>query len=170
MIRSIQTRLRRAGLAALGSLLLMQAGATLADEPPAAPPAAPQYQDIDIDRLVTTARPEKKGTSAFFKPSPVRFSGRIKQGPRKRDVEYLYTALSFFPLDPKPQVSHRMFVETPGGHILPVYVDDSQVAGLEKLGEGAAATFSGWHVYNYSKGPAILVVGFERAPLAMLTP
>lgn len=157
--------------------LLMPGGAAATesmapDQPVTAGPSLeePQYQDIDIDRLVTTARPEKKGTSAFFQPSPVRFGARIKQEPIKRDVEYLYTALSFFPLDPEPKVSHRMFLDTPGGHPLPVYVEDSQVEGLTRLGVGTAVIVSGWHVYNYSKGPAILVTGYERAPLAMLTP
>lgn len=153
---------RRLGALLLGALLAL-AGAALAED------TAPAYQDIDIDRLVATARPEKKGTSAFFKPSPVRFNGRIKQEPRKRNTEYLFTALSFFPLDPVPKVSHRMFIETPGGHILPVYVEDTQVEGIKGLGEGTAVIFTGWHVYNYSKGPAILVVGYERAPVAMLT-
>lgn len=162
-----EKRTARLGAAVLTALLLALAGlATAAD----APPAEPRYQDIDIDRLVATARPEKAGTSAIFRPMPVRFGARIKQEPRQRDVEYLYTALSFFPLDPVPEVSHRMFLDTPGGHPLPVYVDDSQVEGLARLGVGTAATFYGWHVYNYSKGPAILVTGFERAPLAPTRP
>ncbi len=154
----------------LGVLLASLAGAAMGvsdTEKDADPATAIEYQDIDIDGLVKRARPEKAGTSVIFQPSPVRFGGRIKQEPHKRDTEYLYTALSFFPLDPEPKVSHRMFVETPGGHILPVYVEDSQVKGLKQLGEGTAVILSGWHVYNYSKGPAILIVGYERAPLAI---
>lgn len=156
-----EKRTARLGAAVLTALLLALAGlAMAADEPP----ADPVYQDIDIDYLVAVARPEKAGTSAFFQPAPVRFGARVKQGPRKRKVEYLYTALSFFPLDPEPKVSHRMFLDTPGGHPLPVYVDDSQVKRLKRLAAGTPATFYGWHVYNYSKGPAILVTGFERVP------
>ncbi len=157
---------RRRGAALLAALLLALAGLATANEPP----AEPQYQDIDIDRLVETARPPKAGTSALFRPVPVRFGARIKQAPAKRKVEYLYTALSFFPLDPVPEVSHRMFLDTPGGHPLPVYVEDSLVKGLKRLGEGTAVIVSGFHVYNYSKGPAILVTGYQRAPLALWTP
>lgn len=161
---------RRAAQGSLGALLLALGMLLAALVGPAATAAEPQYQDIDIDDLVARARPAKKGTSAFFQPSPVRFGARIKQEPRKRDTEYLYTALSFFPLDPEPKVSHRMFLDTPGGHPLPVYVEDSLVEGLKHLGAGTAVIVTGWHVYNYSKGPAILITGYERAPLAMLTP
>ncbi|AFL72261.1 hypothetical protein [Thiocystis violascens] len=176
-IKTLAARIGALSLA-LGLPLMTPGGAAAQtapaapDQPPtvAQPQAEPQYQDIDIDQLIKGARPEKKGTSAFFKPSPVRFGARIKQEPRKRDTDYLYTALSFFPLDPEPKVSHRMFVETPGGHILPVYVEDTQVEGIKRLGEGTATLFTGWHVYNYSKGPAILIVGYERAPLAMVQP
>ncbi len=161
---------RRLGPVALGVLLALAGAVVTANEPPAESAAAVLYQDIDIDQLVATARPEKAGTSVFFRPSPVRFGGRIKQEPRERKVEYLYTALSFFPLDPEPKVSHRMFVETTGGHILPVYVEDSQVQGLRQLGEGTAVILTGWHVYNYSKGPAILIIGHKRAALPMNEP
>lgn len=158
---------------ALGVMLVLLMGATVATEAPESgetPAVGIEYKDIDIDDLVQRARPPKAGTSVFFQPSPVRFGGRIKQEPHERDTDYLYTALSFFPLAPEPKVSHRMFIETPGGHILPVYVEDSQVKGLKQLGEGTAVIVTGWHVYNYSKGPAILITGYERTPMATFGP
>ena len=182
-MRSAVSR-RALGLVVLPAMLWLAQGALAAEDagtPPGEPPgpraetelqvqpaAGPvEFVPIDIDRYVATARPAKAGTRAIIRPSPVRFEGRLKQGPRPQKTDYLYTALGFFPLDPKPQVSQGMFVETPGGHVLPVYVDDTLLEPLKKhLAEGQAASFRGWHVYTYSKGPAILVVGFEPAPVA----
>lgn len=75
----------------------------------------------------------------------------------------MYQVLNFFPMNPRPVVNHRMFVTTPGGYIMPVYVEDQAVKtirdGLKE--DGKTVRFIGYHMYNYSKGPAILVTGFR---------
>ncbi len=126
--------------------------------------AADDFIPIDIDAFVAEQRPMTQGTTSLLPPSPVRFVARLKQYPQPRKVEYLYQVLEFFPMDPRPEVNHRMFVTTPGGHILPVYVDDRAVEGIrdDLKEEGAEASFYGYHMYNYAKGPAILVTGFQR--------
>ncbi len=121
-----------------------------------------QFPAIDIDHYVATQRPSEAGTTVMIKPRPVSFSAAVKQYPRSREVTYLYTVLDFFPLDPRPEVGHRMFVTTPQGHIMPLYVEGSLVDKIKhQLSEGGDyVAFYGYHVYNYSKGPAILVTGF----------
>ena len=122
------------------------------------------YTKIDIDKYAALQRPDRKGTTKIIRPKPVRFIATIKQHPKKRKVSYLYQALQFFPIDPRPEVNHRMFVTTPGGHIMPVYVEDGIVERVQKElpEEGPSASFYGFHVYNYSKGPAILLTGFDK--------
>lgn len=122
------------------------------------------FKPIDIDRFVAEQRPTREGSTSLMQPSPVIFEAGIKQYPHKRKVTYMYTVLEFFPMAPRPEVNHRMFVTTPGGHIMPVYVDDSIVESIKRrLKEGGKrVSFYGYHMYNYSKGPAILVTGFRE--------
>ena len=125
---------------------------------------AEEFKPIDIDRFVVEQRPAKKGSTSLMRPSPVIFEASIKQYPHKRKVTYMYTVLEFFPMDPHPEVNHRMFVTTPGGHIMPVYVEDNAVDSIKRRlkEEGRRVSFYGYHMYNYSKGPAILVTGFNE--------
>ena len=73
-------------------------------------------------------------------------------------MEYLFTALSLMQVEPLPKVSHRMFVESAEGSVIPVYVEDAVVREIKaKVAVDTQANFAGYHVYNYSKGPAIVV-------------
>lgn len=121
-----------------------------------------EFMTVDIDHFVQTQRPQKKGTNSLIKPKPVRFLATVKQYPKQRKVEYMYRVLEFFPMDPVPEVNHRMFLTTPKGYVMPVYVEDgiaNKISNnLEE--EGGLIRFFGYHMYNYSKGPAILVTGF----------
>lgn len=122
------------------------------------------FSQVDIDAYVEGQRPLKKGTTLLLQPRPVGFIASLKQYPAERQVRYLHEVLDMFPMEPRPEVRHRMFVTTPGGHIMPVYVEHSQVARIrEQLKEdGEVVRFFGYHLYNYSKGPAILVTGFAH--------
>ncbi|MDZ7753602.1 MAG: hypothetical protein U5S82_18645 [Gammaproteobacteria bacterium] len=126
-------------------------------------PDAAAFKHVDIDRFVAAERPIKEGTTSLLPPAPIRFVARVKQHPHPRKAEYLYRVLAFFPMDPRPEVNHRMFVTTPGGHIMPVYVEERTAAAIrDGLGEeGRRVAFHGYHMYNYSKGPAILVTGYS---------
>lgn len=64
-----------------------------------------------------------------------------------------------------PEVSHRMFVESKGGSIIPVYVEDMAARKISRnLRVDQVVQFYAYHVYNYSKGPAFLVVDYEGKP------
>jgi len=155
-------RIARGAPLARAHLVLCLAAGLFGGPSPAA--EADEFIPIDIDAFVAEQRSMTQGTTSLLPPSPVRFVARLKQYPQPRKVEYLYQVLEFFPMDPRPEVKHRMFVTTPGGHILPVYVDDKAVEAIRNgLKEGGAeASFYGYHMYNYSKGPAILVTGFQH--------
>ena len=142
---------------------LLVAWVALAAAPPATVADEPSFRHVDIDRYIERMKPRKQGTRELFRPVPVTFDASVKQHPHPRKVQYLYTVLDIFPLEPRPQVNHRMFVTTPGGRIIPVYVEDGLVERIRaRLREdGQRTQFNAYHVYTYSKGPALLVVGFE---------
>lgn len=118
---------------------------------------------IDIDSYADKHRPNKKGTIDIIRPREVTFSASVKQYPHSRDTSYFYEVLQFFPMEPQPKVNHRMFISTPQGKIIPVYVEDSLVPKIKKYlkEEGERVNFTGYHIYTYSKGPAFFITAFD---------
>lgn len=113
---------------------------------------------VDLDRFVIETQVRKAGTREIVPPKAIAFSGTIKREPEAIETEYVYTALQLMKTSPLPKVNHRMFVETGSGEILPVYVWDDAVAAMTASGvTGRPVELTGFHVYTYSKGPAIIV-------------
>lgn len=113
---------------------------------------------VDIDRFWAETRPAKEGTREIVGPNPIRFLASIKAVPEAIEVTYVYTALSMMRVDPMPAVNHRMFIETADGSIVPVYVWDDAVEMFRDAGVAPdPIAMTGFHVYTYAKGPAIIV-------------
>lgn len=113
---------------------------------------------IDLDKYIEEQRPVFPGTKTVIQPRRIELTATLQEYPVKKEISYLYTALSMMHVDPMPKVNHRMFIRSTEGKIIPVYVEDDTVSSIRKnIKEGEIATFSGYHVYNYDKGPAIVV-------------
>lgn len=133
-------------------------------EQAAAKTTASGFESVDLDAFIeqeVAAVAEFKGQKLIRKAQPICFEAHMKRFPEEKDMTYIYTALEMSGVQPLPDVSHRMFVESPEGSIIPVYVERQAAAKLAKgLAEEQSALFMGYHVYSYDKGPAVLVVDF----------
>ncbi|WP_309386444.1 hypothetical protein [Cerasicoccus frondis] len=122
---------------------------------------------IELDDLIADAIAEVEsfnGQKTIKAAVPVRFTARKKRDPEEKEMSYVYTALEVAGVTPLPDIQHRMFVESDNGEIIPVYVEKSAAEKLTAdLPDEASAEFIGYHIYNYDKGPAILVVDFLPA-------
>lgn len=113
---------------------------------------------VELGTFVAETRPTKEGTREIIEPAAIQFSAAIKAVPEAIKVEYVYTALSMMQVNPLPKVGHRMFVEAADGNIIPVYVWDEAVDALAASGvTGQPVDLTGFHIYTYAKGPAIIV-------------
>jgi len=122
-----------------------------------------EFKTIKLDRFIEK---EKKAVDSAKKKliimaAPIRFEAKMKRFPEERNMSYVYTAMELAGINPMPEVSHRMFIESVEGRIIPVYVEKQTVAKLKTgLNQDEKAQFIGYHVYSYAKGPAILIVDF----------
>lgn len=123
----------------------------------------PEYTHVDLDNFITTQKPAMPGTRTILPPNDVSFVGVLMEGPKKIEVKYLFKALSIMNVSPLPKVSHRMFVASRQGKVIPVYVEDNVVEQIRKsVKVDEEAKFLAYHVYNYSKGPAVVVRGIGK--------
>ncbi len=124
------------------------------------------FRAIDLDRFIVQ---EKKAVGKDKKriirmAAPVSFEARMKRNPEEKKMTYVYEVLELSGVKPLPEVKHRMFVESRGRRIIPVYVERRVVDRIGKeLTAGSMARFVGYHLYSYGKGPAIMVVDFAAA-------
>ena len=126
------------------------------------------FRQVELDRFIESEKamvnsPLAKGKKIIMLAAPVSFRASLKRHPEEKNMSYVYTALAVSRVDPMPVIEHRMFIESDAGNIIPVYVEKNAVPRINaELKEEQQALFRGYHVYNYAKGPAILVVDFDR--------
>lgn len=113
---------------------------------------------VDLD-VLAKVRPRSAGTRDIGPLNPILFTAVIKEAPTEIATSYLGEAFGILGVSPAPKVTHRMFVETSDGKVMPVYVWD-QVVGEFTAGP-TKHQFMGFHIYTYSKGPAIVVDGMN---------
>jgi hypothetical protein len=123
--------------------------------------AAENYKPIELDKYISNHKGKKDGKVVITMADPISFQASVKRYPEEKNLEYVYTALTMAAMRPIPEVKHRMFIETQEGEIFPVYVELNAANKIKyALKEGDNTRFLGYHLYNYSKGPAIMVVDF----------
>lgn len=136
---------------------------------PSAAPAMPahsldpaiSYKDVDLKKLVADSRTEVPGQRIIFAPSAVRFRATLAALPAPQKADYLMSALSMMKVSNPPKVSQRIGLDYGGEKALAAYIDDDVAARLgREVRPGQARTFYAFHVYNHSRGPALLVTSF----------
>lgn len=160
-VASLIFGLALAGLAPTG----FAADAATPVAPPAPPPqaldATANYKEVDLKTLVVASRTEVPGQRIIFAPSAVRFRATLAALPAPQKADYLMAALSMMKISNPPKVSQRIGLDYGGTKALAAYIDDDVAERLGKeVKAGQVRTFYAFHVYNHSRGPALLVTSF----------
>lgn len=121
------------------------------------------YKAVDLKALVSSSRTEVPGQRVIFVPSPVKFQAKLAALPAPQKTEYLKKALGMMGAGHNIQVSQRIGLDYGGEKALVAYIDDTAAAQLTRDGKvGQALDFYAYHVYNHSRGPALVVVAIGR--------
>ncbi len=130
-------------------------------EQPADPIA--NYKQVDLKTLVGNSRTEVPGQRIIFVPSPVKFQARLAAMPAPQKTDYLKKALGMMGAGTTIKVSQRIGLDYGGEKALVAYIDDTAAALLVKDGKvGQSMDFYAYHVYNHSRGPALVIVAFNQ--------
>lgn len=128
----------------------------------AAPAAVEQsYQQVELARLVESSRTPVAGQKIVIRPSPVSFSATLLQMPVPQRSDYLRQVLGMMQTARVPTVEQRVVLGYGDNKGMPAYIE--QVAARRLAAEAKAGErrrFYALHVYNYSKGPALVITSF----------
>jgi len=121
------------------------------------------YQAVDLDRFIAEQQPLQDGKRFIVKPHGVLIQAELMSMPEKKSIKYAYTALMMMNINPLPSIDHRMFIRSAAGKVIAVYVEEQGLQNInEQLKPGDTVSFSGYHIYNYRLGPAIVIEGFTQ--------
>lgn len=156
----------------LGSLLLLH-GVCLAQPQAPQPVPAPvseasanpadAYKDIDLKKLVAGARSEIPGQRIIFNPMAVRFHAVLAAMPAPQKTDYLKKVLGMMSIENIGAINQRIGIDYGGEKALAAYIEDSAATRLGKEAKpGQTLQFYAYHVYNHSRGPALVVTSFAQ--------
>lgn len=120
-----------------------------------------QYKTVELDKLISGARKENDPRRYMIQPYGVQFTAQLQTAPKPGTFKLVYDALNFWDMKPLPEVTYSAFVRTPEGEVISVYIEKQAAQRmLEHLKPGEPTTFYALHIYNYSKGPRLLLMSF----------
>lgn len=118
------------------------------------------YKPVD---LATWVPPLRSPTRIILHPSGVSFQAELAALPRPQKSDYLQLALRTMQVSQAPQVSHAVLLKygSASDQQLVAYVDDGAAARMvQDLRVGDRREFFAFHVYNYARGPALVITSF----------
>lgn len=152
----------RRGLLALGLGLLLAAGAQ-AQAADAAAAADNSYKEVD---LATWVPPLRAPQRVIIKPAGVSFQAVFEGGPREQKTAYLQQALKLMRVSEPPKVNQAIRLRYGPGEqdMLVAYIEETAAERLrQEIRVGEKREFFAFHVYNFSRGPALVITSFGPA-------
>lgn len=102
----------------------------------------------------------------MFQPKAIRFQAQLMSKPKPGTFTLAYDALQFWKGDAEiPNIDHSAFVGFEKGPVLGAYVTQEAAKMLNKLELNTTVTFYAMHIYNYSKGPRLVIVAAQEKNL-----
>ncbi|THF62688.1 hypothetical protein [Pseudothauera rhizosphaerae] len=122
------------------------------------------YRPVDLKEFVDGSRTEIAGQRIVLRPENVSFVAVLEDPPAPQRAEYLTSVLHMMQASEVPEVRQRIVLRYGDERFLTAYIEAGvarRLAETAKVGE--RRRFYALHVYNYSKGPALLITSFGDA-------
>lgn len=96
----------------------------------------------------------------MFQPKPIRFQAALMSKPQPGQFTLAYDALQFWVGEAgMPNIDHSAFVGDGKGTVLAAYVTHEAAKMLNDIELNMPVIFYAMHIYNYAKGPRVVIVG-----------
>lgn len=130
--------------------------------------ASAEYQHVNLlDFYTQNQIPEDmaaKKQRVMLPPKAIQFEGWAMALAKPGKFSLVYDALSLWSTEEDlPKVTHSAFISAKGAPVLPVYVAEEAAKHIEAIGVKNMASFYAVHIYNYAKGPRLVIVAASKA-------
>jgi hypothetical protein len=127
---------------------------------PAASAPSQAYRPVELATWVPVLRTPAR---IILHPSPVSFQAEFADGPRPQKTDYLQQALQVMQVSEPPEVHQAVLLRygPTQEQQLVAYIEDAAAQRLrQEVKPGEKREFFAIHVYNYAKGPALVITSF----------
>lgn len=99
-------------------------------------------------------------------PAAIQFDAQLMAPPKAGTFSLVYDALGLWGKGKMPTVDHSAFIGAADGRVLAVYVSQTAAKQMKTLAKNQASHFYAVHIYNYAKGPRLVIIGAETGTKA----
>lgn len=123
-------------------------------------------KSVDLDQYIASNQVSQniidKKQRVMLEPELIHFHG-ILQAPVTHSKASLVTdALAVWGISPLPEVAFSTYVRTPQGQVIAVYVENVIASHISTYYPvETVLEFQAYRLYNYAKGPRLLLVGVK---------
>lgn len=132
----------------------------------------PLWQDdsksVSIDEYINQNQVSQniidKKQRVMLEPELIDFTANLQAKVVPSKASLVIDALSVWGISPLPEVAHSTFLRTPNGNVIGVYVEKTIAERLSSSYQlNTSISFQAYRLYNYAKGPRLLLVGVKSA-------
>lgn len=114
-----------------------------------------------IDNNQISLRMVEKKQRVMLPPSTIQFDATLMAPPQSGQFSLVYDALKLWGAGEMPEIDHSAFIGTKDGRVIAVYVSKEAAQQLKTLPHTTLSRFYAVHIYNYAKGPRLIIIGAE---------
>lgn len=149
----------------LALALLAFSGQVFAADIPDTAAVSPPFESVVLSEFIDanqlSAQMIEKQQRLMLPPSTIQFDATLMAPPKAGHFSLVYDALNLWGDGDMPEVSHSAFVGAKDGRVIAVYVSKPAAQQLKSLPQNELSHFYAVHIYNYAKGPRLVVIGAE---------
>ncbi len=127
------------------------------------------YKPVVLNTFIAenkvSKRMAEKKQRLMLPPSAISFEAFLMSKPKQGKFELVYEALSLWSSesdDGLPNVNYSAFVGYKEEPVIGVYVSEKAAEMLLQVDMTKPVTFYAIHIYNYAKGPRVVIVAAEQ--------
>lgn len=131
--------------------------------------ATDQFTPVQLHHFINNNQiPEKLAREkkrVMLPPAAIQFDAMLMQTPKPGQFRLVHDALALWDTQnqtPLPKVDHSTFLQATDGRVISVYVSNKAAIQLKKIAGNTLPTachIYAIHIYNYAKGPRLVVIG-----------
>jgi len=121
---------------------------------------------VDLDTYIADNQVSQniidKKQRVMLEPELVHFYGTLQTAIQSSQADLVLDALAVWGISPLPEVAFSAYIRSPDGQVIAVYVENAVASHISNYYQPEAVLeFQAYRLYNYAKGPRLLLVGVK---------
>lgn len=127
---------------------------------------------VDLDNYIASNQVSQnivdKKQRVMLEPELIRFHGVLQAEIQSTQADLVTDSLAVWGISPLPEVAFSSYIRSPQGQVIGVYVENSVANHISRHYQAEnVVEFQAYRLYNYAKGPRLLIVGVKPVEKAI---